>query len=314
MDRNNWNELVAMNTPPFGGFLQSWEWGAFQRSLGRRVERIKYESGGKVMLAQAIKMSLPFGQYYWFVPKGPLGSLGIEEMMNHLNSELPDGIFFRVEPYKNPKTFKVKDVQPSTSLVLDLEKSEDELLKEMKAKTRYNIRLSGRKGVECRHVGLEYFDDFVRLLDQTSVRDQIRSHPKEYYRSMLQTMRGGSATAFLAMAFYDGRPLAANLVMDFAGQRTYVHGATSNLHRNVMAQYALHWFLIQEAKQNGMKTFDFYGVAPDEASENHPWFGITRYKRGFGGEIVQMPGTFELQTKHIWYGLYRAAKRVRRIK
>jgi lipid II:glycine glycyltransferase (peptidoglycan interpeptide bridge formation enzyme) len=313
MDRQHWNQVVADNAPPFGAFLQSWEWGAFQRSLGRRVERLLEENGG-IFLAQAIKMDLPLGQHYWFVPKGPLGTVSSQDMVAKLRDGLSDGVFFRIEPPVDPKTVKVEDVHPAHSLVLDLNKSEDELLSEMKSKTRYNIRLANRKGVECKHVGMEYFDDFIRLLDQTAVRDHIRSHPKDYYKAMLTAMRGGEAKAFLAMAFFDGRPIAANVIVDFAGQRTYVHGATSNLHRNVMAQYALHWFLIQEAKEAGMKSFDFYGIAPDGAGKNHPWYGITRYKRGYGGELIETPGTYELQTKHIWYGAYRIAKKIRRIK
>ena len=314
MNRSHWNHVVAEHAPRFGAFLQSWEWGAFQRSLGRRIERLLDEGSEGIFLAQAIEMPLPLGQRYWFVPKGPLGTVSAEDMVAKLRSGLSDGVFFRIEPPVDPKTVKVPDVQPAHSMVLDLHSSEEELLGDMKSKTRYNIRLANRKGVECRVVGMNKFEDFVRLLDQTSVRDHIRSHPTEYYKAMLHTMNGGECKAFLAMAFYDGRPLAANIMVDFAGQRTYVHGATSNLHRNVMAQYALHWFLIQDAKEKGMKSFDFYGVAPEGADERHSWYGITRYKMGFGGEVVEAPGTYELQVKHIWYGLYRLAKKVRRIK
>jgi len=313
MDRSTWNSHIAQFQPAFGGFLQSWEWGSFQRSVGRPVERLFFHEE-KTFLAQAIKMDLPFGQHYWVVPKGPLGDMSSAEMINRLRENLPDGVFFRIEPQQHPRTVKVSDVHPATSLVVDLEQSEEDLLASMKSKTRYNIRVAERKGVECRHVDIDHFDDFVRLLDQTSHRDQIRSHQKTYYKSMLEVMQHGEARAFLAMAFYEDRPLAANIIVDFAGQRTYLHGATSNLHRNVMPQYALHWFLMQEAKQKGMKSFDFYGIAPDGADEQHPWFGITRYKKGFGGMIVEDPGTFELQSSFIWYGAYRLAKKIRHLK
>ena len=314
MDREHWNSQVLAHAPTFGAFLQSWEWGAFQRSLGREVERLLVETGDEIFLAQAIKMDLPIAQHYWFVPKGPLGNMTPEAMVAQLRAGLSDGVFFRIEPLEDPHTVKVDDVQPAHSLVLDLTQTKEEILGQMKSKTRYNIGLAERKQVECRVVGMEHFDDFLRLLHQTSVRDHIRSHPKEYYAAMLDSMQGGECRAFLAMAFYEGRPLAANIIIDFGGTRTYVHGATSNLHRNVMAQYGLHWFLIDDAKKQGLTTFDFFGIAPDDAGESHPWYGITRYKRGFGGRVVESPGTFELQVKHIWYAFYKLAKRVRRMK
>lgn len=312
MDRKTWNELVTDHAPLFGAFLQSWEWGEFQRTMGRQVERVFAESDDGNVIAQAVKLDVPFGQYFWFLPKGPLGTAPIEKKIGLLRDRLTDGIFYRLEPGEASRMMKVKDVHPSTTLLLDLNKDENELLAQMKSKTRYNIRLAQRKGVICKFVGMEHFDDFMRLAEQTAKRDKIRFYPAVFYKTMLEALSGGDLRATLACAFYEDRPVSANILVDFDGVRTYLHGATSNLHRNVMAQYALHWFLASDAKQKGFHTFDFGGITPVSAPSGHSWAGVTRYKKGYGGEVVSMPGTFELPTKAIWYSLYRMAKMIRK--
>lgn len=312
MDKNIWNKHVQDHAPSFGAFLQSWQWGDFQHALGRRVERVFHKDENGVTLAQAVQMVLPAGLFYWNIPKGPLGTASLEKMVEVLRHELEDGLFFRVEPGERSRMQQVGEMQPAHTVVLDLQKGETEILEKMKSKTRYNIRLAERKGVISKFVGIEYFDDFMRLTDQTSTRDHITSHSAIYYKTLLETIQDEGARAFLAIAEYEGRTVAANIILDFGESRTYLYGATSNLHRNVMAQYALHHFLIKDAIQKGFKTFDFWGIAPEGADSSHPWFGITRYKMGFGGDVLEMPGTYEIPTKHVMYAVYRMAKKIRR--
>lgn len=315
MDRREWNKIVEIHAPAFGSFLHSYEWGEFQRAIGRQVERVYQVDSEGITLAQAIKMDLPFGQGYWYIPKGPLGTASLEHQVEIIRVYLSEAMFLRVEPHDAGHMLKVIDMQPSNTLVLDIRKSEEDLLSGMKPKTRYNIGLARRKGVVTKIVNIKRFADFMRLMDQTSNRDKFSSHPDEYYKMMLETMRDNrGAKAYIAMAFYEDRPLVANIMVDFAGVRTYLHGASSNLHRNVMAPFLLHWDLILDAKRRGFHTFDFWGVAPADASEKHPWAGISRYKEGFGGARVAHPGTFDIPMEHLWYGVYKMARAVRRFR
>lgn len=309
MNAQEWNTLVALHAPVFGAFLQSYEWGEFQASLGREVRRVYAEEGGKVMVAQAIKLPLPLGKSYWSIPKGPLGTMSEQQMIAALRRELGSAMFYRMEPaLAMPKLPRVKDMQPSCTLIVDLEQTEEEILAAMKSKTRYNARLAEKKGVVSKFVDVDdYAEDFALIMQQTAVRDGIRLFPMSYY--IAQTKIPGFR---LAMAFYEGRPLAANIISDFAGMRTYVNGATSNLHRDVMPQYHLHQFLMLDAKRSGLTEFDFWGIAPEGASADHAWAGITRYKLGYGGAIAEAPGTIELPIEHMWYGLYRFMKSIRK--
>lgn len=313
MDQSAWNKLVSKYAPPFGAFLQSWEWGEFQRSLGFEVVRLHEEIKGKLVLAQAIKYPLPFKSSYWHIPKGPLGEATPKLAIDLLCKKLPGGAFLKIEPVTRPRHgAKAKDRQPAVTTIIDLTQTEAKIADSMKQKTRYNIRLAEKKGVTASIVELDRFEDLVRLMQQTAERDKFSLHELDRYQKMLEILRGPECRAFLAMAFYEGRPLAANIMIDAFGMRTYLHGASSNLYRNVMAPYALHDFLIRDAKAQGLKAYDFWGIAPPEAGDDHPWAGISRFKNGFGGEVVRMPGTIDVSKNWPVFTLYRVAKKIRR--
>jgi len=313
VDQASWNALVEQHTPPFGAFLQSWEWGEFQMALGFEVIRIQEEVKGKLVLAQAVQFPLPFKSSYWHVPKGPLGDVQPKVAIDFLKKTLPGGAFLKLEPVAKPRGGnRAKDRQPAVTTIVDLTQSEAQIAEGMKAKTRYNIRLAEKKGVTSRIVGMEHFDDLVRLMQQTAERDGFSLHEVDRYKKMLEMLRTKGCEAFMAMAFFEDRPLAANIMIDAFGTRTYLHGASSNLYRNVMAPYALHDFLMKDARAKGLKAYDFWGIAPPEAGEEHPWAGISRFKTGFGGTTVRMPGTFDISKNVVMYSLYRFAKKVRR--
>lgn len=311
-DGSGWNGDVLRKG---GGFLQSWEWGEFQRALGREVVRLR--DGGTMV--QAVRMPLPFGKSYWYVPRGPVGG--------GIGAPLAGGIFTRFEPSSVPeKAKKVPSVQPSQTVILDLAGSEEELLSAMHEKTRYNIRLAERKGVRVMPgPGSEDgFITFRELVKETSERAGIRSHDEDHYRRMLDALSGdmaseGEASSKLMFAEHDGKVLAAILLIRFGGTVTYLHGASSRDRKELMSPYLLHWEAIRQAKTWGAKAYDFWGVAPMEERDGklrmkdsgHPWAGITRFKKGFGGDYVEYPGTFDLPGNRFWYTLYSVARRLR---
>lgn len=318
LDRHAWNVEVIRLAPPFGAFLQSYEWGMFQEAIGRNVTRVFEEEGARVFLGSIVTMSLGYGITYGYLPKGPLGTLPENHLLPKLRSLGVSFSFLRIEPAAASNMLPVADVQPSATILIDLTKDEEVIFGEMKSKTRYNVRLGERKGVEVREMNVtKEFDAFWLLMQQTAVRDHIRLHEIGYYKALLRAMsqrEAGGAHARLYGAFYDGRLLATNIIVDFGGVRTYLHGATSNVHRNVMAQYVLHAALIRDAKKEGMYTFDFWGaVSEKDEAAGHGWAGISRYKRSFGGQFVEMPGTFDFVLKPLQYEGYRVARRLRRL-
>ena len=137
-------------------------------------------------------------------------------------------------------------------------------------------------------------------------RQGIVAHPAEYYRKMFENISGDILKLYVAE--YEGKVIAVNLVVFYGETCIYLHGASDDNFRNVMAPYALHWAIIKRAKECGLKYYDLWGISDDQKSG---WVGITRFKRGFGGGDVFAPGTFDLPVRRFWYSVYTLARRMR---
>ena len=204
---------------------------------------------------------------------------------------------------------RVPSVQPTHTLLLDLNKSEEHLLAEMHQKTRYNVRLAEKKELEFSDNKIG-FDIFWRLMLETARRDKIKLHSKKYYKLMLQI-----PNCHLLVANCQSKMLAGGIFMGFGDTFTYVHGASANDHRDLMAPYFLHWRAIQFAKSQGYRYYDFGGVNPSDEKDfdfRASWAGITRFKRGFGGEVFSFAGSYETPFQPKVYKLFQQIKKIRK--
>ena len=217
-------------------------------------------------------------------------------------------------------------VQPPDTTILDLKKSEDEILASMKSKWRYNIRLAAKKGVEvsCYHGDEadfpEKFDEFYRLFELTSERDGVNFHGKEYYQDLIGRSRmahsegcgetGTSPLVSLYLAKHEGDYLAGIITLFCPREAVYLYGASGNIKRNLMAAYLLQWTAIRDAKAYACPEYDFYGMPPTD-DEGHPMHGLYLFKTGFGGRLVHRPGSFDVPLRPFSYRLYIAAERAR---
>ena len=327
-DKQTWNAFVLKHAPRSGAFLQTWEWGEFQRHAGKQVSRIgMFEKddafSGDVMslAAQAIETRLPLGMRYLYVPRGPIPAGTVFDTEAYVEAlrdlgQSDGALFMRFDPpaeSAGPMVWKnitrTIDVQPSNTLITDLAYEEERLLDAMHQKTRYNIRLAEKKGVDVTVSGAT-FDEAWDMFKTTGFRGGFHLHPREYYEAMLKALSDGDCRAYLAVARYKGEALAANIMIDCGATRTYLHGASSDQHRNLMAPFLLHWRLMQDAAKQGIRWYDWWGIAPAGAGDNHPWAGITRFKVGFGGSRVSYPGTFDLVLQPAKYHLYQTARNV----
>lgn len=315
MTKEEWNVLVKKHVPISGGFMHAWEWGEFQKHHDRDVRRIVSHENDGVMLAQAITLHAPLNISYWLVPKGPVGNASLAFMRQILERELQGVDYIRTEAAERlPGTIPAKEMHPKTTRILDLSQGYDAVFGDFTARVRYNVRLAKKKGVVTEFVGLDRFHEFIELMKQTAERDAFSLHEMEYYRLMLESLSGASeCSAKLAIASKDSIPLAATLTIDAFGTRTYLHGASGNMLRELKATHALQDFVIQDACQAGMSYYDFWGIAPEGAGKNHPWAGITEFKKAFGGSVLSSPGSFDLPLHKGKYLLYRLARFTRGI-
>lgn len=314
MDGGAWNILVQAYSPTFGSFLQSYEWGEFQKSLGREVVRVQENVDGRVLVAQAVKLPLPMGMHYWFVPKGPLTDMQPKAVARMLRERLPGGVFIRTEGAVVPAgALKAQDMNPAHTMQLNLSTNFEDVFNTFDAKVRYNTRLGTKKGVACGFYGVDRFGDFEKLMVETTARDGFSSHPPSYYKKMLEAFVDGEVRASFAIAYLGDVPLAANLMLDAFGTRVYLHSASSNLHRELKAPHVLQSFVIKDACEKGIKSYDFWGVAPPGAPSSHPWAGLTYFKQSFNGHLLEMPGTYDIPTNPVAYAAYRFIRKVRKM-
>jgi len=205
------------------------------------------------------------------------------------------------------------DVQPTSTVILDIRPSEEAMLASMKHKTRYNIRLSFRKGVEVSESGEEDVDIWYDLYRSTADRDRIAIHSREYYREQFRlasSYEGKGPTYRLLLARHDGDLLAGIIVAVWGKTAWYLFGASGDIKRNLMPAYALQWRAIQMARQRGCETYDLFGIPPS-SDPNHPMHGLFQFKTGFGGTIVNRCGCWDVVLSRPKYALFKKAEELR---
>lgn len=286
-------------------------WAEFQQKAERKV---CFLSTGKAY-ALVIRHYLLMGLCYLEIPRGPLfeSEEDLPELMEKIKKLAKEekAIFVRMSPYQELRVTSYelrvahKDHHPETSLVIDLNQSEEEILKQMKPKGRYNIKVAQKHGVEVR--SSDDVEAFHKILVQTGGRDGFGIHPKKYYEAMLKSL---GEHAQLLLAHHEGQPIAGGIFVYLEEWGIYYYGASDHAHRHLMAPYMIQWTAIQEAKKRGCKFYDFLGIAP-EGAQNHAWAGVTDFKKKFGGRVVNYPQARDLVVSRLWYFLYRIRQRFR---
>jgi lipid II:glycine glycyltransferase (peptidoglycan interpeptide bridge formation enzyme) len=319
---------------PFGSFLQSPFWGRFKGRPPLASLAFRVAGMGQDQDMLAFLRRLPHGLTLLYVPHGPVHAPAADLWGGYLSQ-----IAEAMRPYIPPSCLLVRfdlpwrvdrpgaappslsdhlerasaDIQPASTVVVDLRPSEEDVLDQMKSKTRYNIRLAGRKGVEVTEGTMADMSAWYAMYRETAVRDRIQVHDEEYYRRFLEigsTETSGHTAVRLYLARADGELLAGNLMVFHGDAATYVFGASSNEKRNLMPTYALQWHAMVEAKRFGCSWYDLYGVSPTE-DPNHPMHGLYRFKTGFGGRILHRAGCWDYPYRNLAYRGYRTAESMR---
>lgn len=198
------------------------------------------------------------------------------------------------------------NILPSNTIVINIGRDEETILKRMKPKTRYNIKLSQRKGVEVVETGLESMDIWYRLYTETAIRNGLTVNDMDYFNSILNSkMDSDEVNVKLLIAYLDKKPLAAMFLVMSSHRATYLYGASTSEHRNVMPTYALQWEAIKIAKRHHCIEYDMFGIAPTP-DPSHPMYGLYKFKKGFGGDIFHQLGCWDYPFIEDKYNYFRA--------
>ncbi|MFP3041656.1 peptidoglycan bridge formation glycyltransferase FemA/FemB family protein [Treponema primitia] len=322
-------------------FLQSGFWGSFKARFGwnARSFLVSWEGGGDSidLPLLVIRRPLAFGISFAYVPWGPElppdffpGDSEKNELLRELalalKSLLPENTaFIRFDPpwytagaetpappIYPPFSRSAADVQPPDTVLVDLRPPEADILRGMKPKWRYNIKLAEKRGVQVRHTGAEELDTFYTLFRETAKRDGISIHSIGYYQTLFAHCAGYPGQELrLYLAEYKGKTLAANIVLFRNSIATYLYGASSNEERNRMASYALQWKAMADAKALGCTQYDLFGIPPN-ADTKHPMAGLYLFKTGFGGRIIHRPGSWDFTYKPLVRRVFSAAEALRK--
>jgi peptidoglycan pentaglycine glycine transferase (the first glycine) len=326
------------------GLLQSWRWGEFKRQAGwepvRLASAIRNGTAAQVLFRRLPRLPLPVSVAY--IPRGPV-ALGDGEESSfwesaHKAARRRGAIFLKVEPpwELGPDLSKEEAdrrmealgfkpagrLQPSRTIVLDLGGTEDDLLKAMKPKTRYNLRLAGRRGVIVRRAESESdLRQFFSLLQVTGERDDFGIHTYPYYEQMWRTFGPeGSDTALILLADHPEEeerakgPIAGLLALRFGHEAIYMYGASDNRGREHMPNYLLQWEATQWAREHGCTVYDFWGIpdAPQEEGDEEGSAvnaraglrGVYWFKKGFGGREIEYPGAYDYVYNRLLYRIW----------
>jgi lipid II:glycine glycyltransferase (peptidoglycan interpeptide bridge formation enzyme) len=208
------------------------------------------------------------------------------------------------------------DIQPPSTVIVDLCRPEREILASMKPKTRYNVRLAEKRGVRVEEGTEADLEPWYELYRETSARDRIAIHSLRYYRGLFETAAGRTAageaapSVRLLLARAGGELLAGNLVLFWKRSAVYLTGASSGAQRNLMPTYALQWAAMRAAKAAGCETYDLYGCPP-AADASHPMYGLYQFKTGFSAAITERWGTWDAPVSPAVYAAYAAVERLR---
>ena len=333
----SWQESLLKLPQPHP--LQSWQWGEFKSRWGWQalpfLMRIGDSPDQKKTLAAALvlKRRLPRTSFsVLYVPKGPLLDYKRGPLRRVVLSELEQisriekAVFIKIDPnvvqswgvedqrrtpighkfseelISRGWRFSREQIQFRNTVELDLMRNEDELLAKMKQKTRYNIRLAGRKDITVRPGTPDDFKLIAEMYQTTAARDGFAVRPVEYYLDAWQTLyRANLAQPLLAE--FEGQPLAAVIIVRYGKRAIYMYGASTNRERKRMPNYLLQWEAIRWAKAQGCDVYDFWG-APDNFVEEDPLWGVWRFKEGFRGQVVQHIGAWDFVARPFWYWIY----------
>lgn len=310
--------------------LQSSSWGRLKQDFGwEPVYVLSNPNKGSQIGAQILFRKTPLNHRIAYIPKGlPHGSeiiAGRADLWEDFLSEIDricrdrNTIFLIFEPDDwnedipfPPRGFSLdtQTIQPPRTIVLNIADGERATLLRMKQKTRYNIRLAEKKGVDAQASG--DVASFYRMMEQTGTRDGFGIHSLSYYQRAYEIFQPHQQCE-LFIAKYQDEPLAGIMVFKHGRRAWYFYGASIDRHRDLMPAYLVQWRAIGWAIEQGCAAYDLWGV-PDESEEvleanftkrNDGLWGVYRFKRGFGGSIQRSAGPFIRIYQPAFYLLYK---------
>lgn len=306
--------------------LQTWQWGEIKQKNGNQIIRVAIVND-QAKIVQAFLFTVHKLGFNKTIINYAKGVFVPPEVLVFLKQNFgKTAILLKLEPevfvqeagkYKVPLLKKHwhshqldyfvsnSAVFAKHTFILNLTLPEARLFSLTKSKTRYNIRLAQKKGVEVKDESSnpQGFQQFFRLYKETIKRQNYLGHSQKYHQSVWETM-AKQGWAKILVAYYNTRPVSSYLLFMFKDTVYYLYGGSSLEHKEVMASNLLMWESICLAQKLGYTYFDFWGALPNDNQSNHPWLGFHRFKQGYGGVHYSYLPTIDVVFQKNWYRLF----------
>lgn len=341
--------------------LQTKEWAEFRQTQGWRVhwvdEILVLEKSLPLGLSFLYSPEVDFYKINWQKKDDPSTSLRMTSFLQKVGqiAKNSNSVFLRLDFINQKNNFfgaklenilkqknfikSFEEIQPEFRQIIDISKTDQQILSQMKPKGRYNIKIAEKNNVivekndivrACRELDHDELldslparsknnlDIFYHIFKETASRDGFEIRPKSYFENLLKILQP-AGLADLLVCRYNGKAIAAGIITFYNDTASYLYGASSNEDRNLMAPYLMHWEVIKEAKARDCNFYDLLAVAPfDNLNPKtlnlkpHKYAGITRFKEQFGGHKIQTVGSWDMIIKPTWYGLFKLVEKHRR--
>ncbi|MBW6440923.1 peptidoglycan bridge formation glycyltransferase FemA/FemB family protein [Patescibacteria group bacterium] len=300
-DKSIWENFVQSNEK--NTFLHSWNWGEFNKNTGEEIWRLgMFNQNELAAVFLVLKIKARRGSFL-FIPHGPIFNQKVDNIKQILNDifqylknlgKTEQVGFIRISPLlektkENLEIFQkfgfrnapIHMMHPETTWLLDITKSEDDLMKEMRKTHRNLVRRATKDGVKIVQSSEEkYLHAFYDIHTETVQRHKFIPFSYDYIKKEIETFKQDNQIEIFS-ALYKGKVISSAIVVFYGGQAFYHHGASSSTYMKIPSSYLNLWQAIDEAKKRGKAIFNFYGIVEDKP--NHPWSGLSKFKKGFGG-------------------------------
>lgn len=300
-DLKTWEDFMA--THPEANFLHSWYWGEFHQRLGKSIERRGFYNGNQLIgVLLAVVEPAKRGRHV-VVPGGPVIDWDNKALVRAWVKEAKaiakqhNGVFVRVRPQlldttKHQRLFQSlgfhkapMHVTADLTSQLDLHQSDDDLRRGLRKGTRYELKRAEKLGIKVEAATDERFlNEFCELQLETAKRQNFVPFSRKFLSEQFQTFAAADKVV-MYRSTHQGKLLAMAFIIFYGSEAAYHYGASTTLAREFPGAYAIQWEAIAEARRRGCTRYNFWGVA-EHGQTKHRFYGVSVFKRGFGGQDV----------------------------
>ncbi len=326
-DKATWEKFMSAQQE--ANFLQSWYWGEFHSGLGHTVCRRGFYNDGKLVGVMSAVVEPARRGRHLVVAGGPILDWSSKKLVAEWVKELRrlgqehKCVFARVRPQlldnENSQRlfkslgFKLAPMHVTADLTsqLDLNKSDEELKRAMRKGTRYEVNKAQKLGIEVEAVADDrYLDEFYNLQLETANRQGFVPFGKRFLGEQFRAFAAADKV-LMYRATHQNELLAMAFIIFYGQEAAYHYGASTDLARQLPGAYAIQMAAISEARRRGCSRYNFWGVTK-HGQTKHRFYGVSVFKRGFGGEDVAYLPAQDLPIVKLKYPLTYTFETIRR--